>query len=187
MTSLQPALPNVPVAGATPQPYISVADATQRLQSEWAIELPIPVGNGQLRVASMRADQEGPFFGVKIDPEQEHEWPRTFKYGWPNIIAAPTPMLVSVQFPGAWYLDYEGVVPVQIVDWVCLEVYRMTALPFDRGIVSETVTGASVHYAPPVGQKGGIASELDEIQAGLLSPFQLRQGHTSPFANFGAL
>lgn len=176
MTNLQPEMPDVPVQGATPQPYISASSAMERLTSYWG--LTSTLAEGHLLVASIHADQEGPFFGVKVNVEQERAWPRTFMYGWPNIIAAPTPVLVSEQFPGAFYLNYEGVVPQQIVDWVCLEAFRLTNLPLLQSISSEGVTGASVHFAL------GEPAELDRMMHALISPFRLRQGRTQAFLNF---
>jgi hypothetical protein len=180
VTSVQPAIPGVPVAGSTPTPYISAGDAEGRLLTEFGITTSL--SNGHVLAASMALDEEAPFEGVKFNPEQERQWPRTFMYGWPNMLGAPTPVMVSDQFAGAFYLDYEQVIPWQVVDWVCLEAYRYVTLPFERGITSESLTGASVHYAP---DNSG-SSMLDKIQASLLSPFLLRQVHSQPFINFTA-
>jgi len=185
MTTIQPAVAGVPVSGTTPQPYIAPATAITRLTERWGLTATVKIGH--VLVASMQADQEGPWQGVKLVVEQDREWPRTFKYGWPNMLATPSPVMVSQQYPGAWYLDYEGVVPEQIVDWVCLQCWRLVNLPFDQWIESESVTGATVKYAPPLGTKGGLAAELDHIQSALLAPFQVRQGHTAPFLNFSNL
>jgi hypothetical protein len=173
---LQDALPNVPdESQGTPDCYLTPAAAMANLTTRYGLSSNLVYGH--LLTASMRCDEEGPFQGVKIDPEQEREWPRTFKYGWPNIIAAPSAMLVSTTYPGAWYLNYEGVVPQQIVDWVCLEAWKLTNLPFDRMTTAESVTGASVHYA-----EGG--SMLQETMGSLIRPFLLRQARTQPFQNY---
>jgi hypothetical protein len=132
-------------------------------------------------VASMALDEEGPFLGVKLYPEQDRSWPRTFEYGWPNVVSAPSPLLVARDFPGAWLLDYEKVVPQQVLDWVALEVFRMYELDSIRTVTAESVSGASVKYAPPVDYKGGQMSQLDVIQQALLAPFQVREGHVVPF------
>lgn len=180
---LQAALSNVPDESlGTPAAYVTPAAAEEYLTNRW--NLASTIGQGHVLVASMHLDEEGPFEGVKLAPEQERSWPRTFKYGWPNIIAAPSPVMTAMTYPGAWYLNYEGVVPQQVVDWVCLRAWQLTNLPFDRMTTQESVTGASVHYAPPVGQKGGIASMLDEIMAGLLAPFLMRSARTQPFQNY---
>ncbi len=185
MTNLdpQPAIPNVPAATATPDAYISPGDAEANLLERWG--LTASLNYGHVLTASLACDQEGPFLGVKFVIEQEREWPRTFKYGWPALVATPEPVMVAQQYPGAFYLNYEGVVPYQIVDWVCLEAYRYVTLPFDRAVVSESVTGASVHYAPPPGEPNGQLSQLDHIQNSLISPFQARQAHTNPILLYG--
>lgn len=175
-----------PLAGAAPQGYLSPDAAKIALNERWGIDATLNVGN--LLVASMSVDQQAPFLGVKLDPMQDRQWPRTFKYGWPNIIAAPSPMMVAMSYPGAWLLDYEGVVPQQVLDWVALEAYRMVTLPFDRAITAETISGASVHYAvAPNGTDKSAPSELDRIQELLITPFQLREGHTAAFPNLGRI
>jgi hypothetical protein len=177
VSDVQPEIPNVPAAGDTPQSYVTSKDAEDRLSTRYG--LTVDLADGILLAATMAVDEEAPFIGVKYTVTQEREWPRTFKYGWPNMLGAPSPIMVSNQLAGAFYLDYEGVVPEQVVDWVCLEAYRMVTLPFDRSVVSESVTGISVRYDI----RDGI-SQLDRIQASLLSPFLIRQGHSQPFINF---
>lgn len=168
----------------TPDCYLSIEAAQTVLSTRWNLKAPT-LALGHLLAATMELDQEGPFQGVKMFPAQERDWPRTFKYGWPNMIATPSPVMVDTQYPGVWYLNYEEVVPQQIVDWVCLQAWRHLNLPFDRSITQETVgAGVGVHYAPPLGVKGGQASELDTIQDALIIPFLVRSGHTSPFSNF---
>nr|MBF6558598.1 hypothetical protein [Acidimicrobiales bacterium] len=108
-----------PIAGAAPAGYLSPADAETALSTRYGITASVSIGH--LLVASISLDQEAPFLGVKYDPTQDRQWPRTFKYGWPNIIAAPSPLMVAMSYPGAWLLDYEGVVPQQVLDWVSLE------------------------------------------------------------------
>lgn len=179
----QPAIAGVPVTAPTPRPYIAPATAEARLSSRYALSATLLTGH--LLVASMRLDEEAPFLGVKLRVQQDREWPRSFKYGWPNMIATPSPVMVSSEYGGAWYLDYEGVVPEQIVDWVCLEAYRLVKMDVDKVVESEGVTGASVHYAPPAGYEHGIATRVDELQRGLISPFQKRQAHKHPFLYFG--
>jgi len=185
MTSLQPAIADVPDDAPTPNAYISPDAAVTNLSTRYGLTITTP-GYGSVVAASMAVDEEGPWQGVKVNPEQERAWPRSFKYGWPNIIAAPSPVLVATQYEGAWYLDYEGVVPQQIVDWVCLELWLDQNLPFAQAISQESVTGASVHYTGPLGTRGGQPSRIDLIQQRLISPFQLRSGHTSPFLNYGS-
>ena len=174
MTTPQAPIPGVPAGSSTPSAYITAAAASTWLQSEFG--LTVTLSNGHVLAASMALDEEAPFFGVKVDPTQDRSWPRTFKYGWPNIIASPSAVMSSTQLPGAFFLDYEAVVPWQVVDWVCLEAYRLVTLPLTRGISSESVTGASVHY-----DNAPMLSMLDRLQAQLLSPFLMRQGHTHPF------
>lgn len=186
---LQAALPNVPESTIAPGAYISAANAVAWLTERWPqyASLPnggaLPVAEGVALAASMSVDQEGPFFGVKVIVQQERQWPRTFKYGWPNMIATPSPVLVTEQRPGAFYLNYEGVVPTQILDYVCLEYYRMLAYPSDYAIASESVTGASVHYNQWTGQPGSVPAQLDRIMSSLISTFQIQSAHTDAFSN----
>lgn len=180
---LQPAIADVPDDEPTPNAYISSAAAVANLSTRYGLTITEP-GYGNVLAASMAVDEEGPFMGVKIDPTQERSWPRTFKYGWPNIVAAPSPVLVATEYSGAWYLDYEGVVPQQVVDWVCLELWRDQNLPFDREVAKETASGSSVTYTGGPGEKGGRFARIDLLQARLLSPFLMRSGHTSPFLNY---
>lgn len=185
----QPAIVGVPTTDPTPNSYIEPEDAEARLTSRYGLELTTTrLAYGHVLAASMALDEEGPFQGVKYVVDQEREWPRTFKYGWPNMIATPSPVMVSSQRPGAWYLNYEGVVPSQLVDWVCLEAWRLTHLPFDRVPTQEGVGGGvTVHWAPPPGHKGGIDGQLDRLQRQLISPFLLVEGHLSPFMVYDAL
>ena len=175
MTQPQGAIPGVPLGAATPSPYLSAGTAMERLAIEFG--LTCTLSNGHVLAASMALDQEGPFFGVKLDSTQDRSWPRTFKYGYPNIAAAPSSIMSTSQMPGAFYLDYEAVVPAQVADWVCLEAYRMVTLPLLQGITSESVGGGvSVHFNNMPG-----SAMLDRLQETLLSPFQMRQGHTQAF------
>lgn len=180
----QPNLGPYPVPGNTPQAYMTGQQAVQLLQSRYPTFSVSVLGDGDLLVASMALDEEGPFEGVKLTPEQDRQWPRTFMYGWPNIVASPSPLLVSRAYPGAWYLDYEGVVPQQVLDWVALEAYRLTALDQDRVVVKETVGGATVVYAPGVDYPRGQMSQLDRRQAALIAPWLRRDGHVVPFLNW---
>jgi hypothetical protein len=132
-------------------------------------------------VASMALDEEAPFLGVKVDVRQDREFPRTYKYGWPNIVSAPSPLLVARSYGGAWLLDYDKVVPQQVLDWVCLEVWRELNLDQTKVTTRESVGGASVQYAPPVEYSKGQMSQLDRVQQMLLSPFQGRAAHVVPF------
>ena len=124
--NIQPAPANVPESAIAPGAYMSAANLVAWLQSRWPQfstgvgGAALPVSEGLALVASMTIDEEGPFYGVKFVVTQEREWPRTFMYGWPNMVATPSPVLVTVQRPGAFYLDYEGVVPDQIIDCVAL-------------------------------------------------------------------
>lgn len=186
---LQPAPANVPESAIAPGAYISATNAVAWLTTRWPqySTLPgggaLPVAEGVALAASMAVDGEGPFYGVKFVVSQERQWPRTFMYGWPNLVATPSPVLVTVQRPGAFYLNYEGVVPDQIVDYVCLEYYRMLAYPSDKEINSESVSGASVHYNQWDGQKGSVPAQLDRIMSALISPFQVPSAHTDAFLN----
>jgi hypothetical protein len=182
----QPAIANVPVPSLAPVVYADSATLVTSLQNYGIVSVS-SIPDGLIRAASMAADQEGPFQGVMLDPQQDRQWPRTFKYGWPNIIAASSAILVSVAYPGAWYLDYEAVVPQQIVDWVALKCYQFLTLPFDRQITSESVTGASVKYSPWTGAPNTAPAMLDEIMNSLISPFQLREGHQAIFPNYGSV
>lgn len=175
-----------PLAGAAPQPYLSPDDATIALSSRYGITATVSLGH--LLVASMSLDEEAPYLGVKLSPTQDRQWPRTFKYGWPNIIAAPSPIMTALSYPGAWLLDYEGVVPQQLLDWVALEAYRIVTLPFDRAVIKEAISGASVTYAPEVnGTSAAAPSELDRIQQVLITPFQQRQGRMSYFPHLSRI
>lgn len=186
---LQPAPANVPESTVAPGAYISAAYAVSRLQSRYPQfsqmpdGSPLPVSEGLILVASMAIDEEGPWFGVKAVVTQEREWPRTFKYGWPNMIATPSPVLVTEQRLGTFFLNYEEVVPDQIVDSVCLEYYRMLVLRPDVEVNSESVSGASVHYNHWTGQKGSVPAQLDRIISALLSSFQIQSAHTDAFLN----
>jgi len=175
MTSQQGAVPGVITVDAAAQPYILASDAMARLTSEFG--LTCTLANGHVLAASMAVDEEGPFFGVKVDPTQDRSWPRTFRYGYPNITVSPSSILSTSQMPGAFYLDYEGVVPYQVADWVCLEAYRMVSMPLLQGISQESVGGGvSVKYDYTPG-----LAMLDRLQESLLSPFQMRMGHTQAF------
>lgn len=182
----QPNLGPYPVPGPSPQSYMTGDQALQFLQSRYpTFYTPsLVVGDGDVLIASMRVDEEGPFIGVKASPEQDRQWPRSFTYGWPNIVASPSPLLVSRAYPGAWYLDYEGVVPQQILDWVALECYRLVSLEQTKVVTQESVPGASVRYAPNDGYLHGQASQLDVRQQALLGPFLRRDGTTVPFLNW---
>ncbi len=184
---LQPAPAYVPETNVAPGAYISAARAVAWLSSRWPQfsvspdGTPLPVAEGLILAASMALDEEGPWFGVKFVVSQEREWPRTFLYGWPNMIATPSPVLVTEQRPGTFFLNYEGVVPNQVIDYVCLEYYRMAVMtPFNE-ISSESVSGASVHYLHWDGQKGSVPAQLDRIMASLVSPFQVQSAHTDAF------
>ena len=175
MTTPQGAVPGVPPTTTTPSPYIAAGAADARLLAEFG--LTCTLSNGHVLAATMALDEEGPFFGVKLDPTQDRSWPRTFKYGYPNIALAPSAIMSTSQMPGAFYLDYEAVIPVQVIDWVCLEAYRMVTLPMLHAVTSESVGGGvSVHYDRTPG-----SAMLDRLQETLLSPFQMRQGHTQAF------
>ena len=142
------------------------------------------IGDGTVLVASMNLDEEAHFEGVKVNVQSDRQFPRTYKYGWPNVIASPSPLLVSRAYAGAWYLDYEGVVPQQVLDWVALECYRLLTLDQTRVVTQETVQGASVKYAPPSDYPKGQQAQLDRIQESLIAPFLKRDGHTVPFINW---
>lgn len=169
-------IPNTPVGGPAPFAYISAADATTRLQTQWGIT-GVTLAPGHLVVASMACDQEGPFYGVKLVVEQEREWPRTFMYGFPNVVWTPSPVIAVAEKLGAWLLNYEGVIPDQVVDWTCLEAYRMATHNFDYEVASESVTGASVRLLQWGYEKNAAPSQLDKIQMELLTPFQMLEGH----------
>lgn len=166
------------IDGQDPAPfaYISAVAVAPWLQTRWNLVVPSTVMEGHALAASMACDEEGPWVGVKVVPTQERSWPRTFRYGWPNIIAAPTPVLVAIAHPGVWPLNYEQVIPEQIVDWVCLEIFRVLNLPLIRGVSKESVTGASVTY------DNEFLSQIQTWQQSLLSPFQMRQGRMSAFS-----
>lgn len=178
----QGSLGNYPVGGPAPQLYIEPGDAMNLLTTRYPAFVPAqPLSVGDLLVASMALDEEGPFLGTKVAAEQDRSFPRTYKYGWPNLVSVPSPLLVSRSYSGAWLLDYEQVVPQQILDWVCLEAYRMVTLEPLKVVTQESVGGASVRYAPGVDYPHGQMSQLDRIQATLLGPFQARAGHVVPF------
>ena len=179
----------VPAPGPAPGPYLSGANAVAWLASRWPqwSTLPsgasLPASDGVALAASMAVDEEGPFFGVKFIVTQEREWPRTFKYGWPNLIATPSPVLVTEQRLGSFYLDYEGVVPEQILDYLCLEYYRMVAKNPLVEVDSEGVTGASVKYNHWSGRAGSVPAQIDRIMARLITTFQIQSAHTDSVLN----
>lgn len=185
--SPQPSLGPYPVPGNSPQPYLTGPQAQLMLQQRWPRFSGVLLGDGDMLVASMALDEEAPFMGVKVNPEQDRQWPRSFRFGWPNVIAAPSPLLVSRSFAGAWYLDYEGVVPQHILDWVCLEAYRQVSLDQLKVVTQETIAGASVKYAPAEDYARGQAPQLDRIQQTLLAPWLQRGGHTVPFISWSNL
>lgn len=177
----QPAPPNAPEAHTSaPYGYLSAADAIERLSARYNLSAP-NIAEGHVLAASMALDEEGPFYGVKVNPEQERDWPRTFKYGWPNIVMVPDAMLLTENDPGAFYLNYEGVIPDQVLDWTSLFAYRLTTLPFDKEIASENVTGASVRYLQWTGKPGDAPSQLDILLSTLLAPFQMTQLRQQPW------
>lgn len=187
--NLQPAPANVPESATAPGAYLSAVNIVAWLTTRWpqfAVApsgAALPVSEGIALAASMAVDEEGPFFGVKFVVTQEREWPRTFMYGWPNMVATPSPVLVTEQRLGTFFLNYEGVVPEQILDYVCLEYYKMVTLRPDVEVDSEGVTGASVRYNHWTGQKGSVPAQIDRIQASLISPFQIQSAHTDAFLN----
>lgn len=178
----QPANSNVPSGTTAPLAYLSAEDGAARLLQRFG--LTATLFEGLMIAASMAADEEGPFYGVKVNMEGDREWPRSFKFGWPNIVMVPDAMLLTEIKPGAFYLNYEGVVPDQVLDWVVLEAYRYSTQPFDKEVASESVTGASVHYMQWSASKGEVPPVLDRLQATLLSPFQMRQLRQSPWPYF---
>lgn len=184
--SPQPDLGPYPVPGNTPQPYMTAAQCLALLETRYPeyYSTALVIGDGTMLVASMIIDEEGPYEGVKVNVQQDRQFPRTYKFGWPNIIASPSPLLVSRAYAGAWYLDYEGVVPQQILDCVALEAYRLVTLEQTKVITQEAVQGASVKYAPGPDYPRGQMSQLDWRQASLLAPFLRRDGHTVPFINW---
>lgn len=182
--SLQPAIAGTPENIPTPNAYCSPAAAQSNLLTRYGLTPPVTILEGHVLSASMALDREAPFVGIKLLVEQEREWPRTFRYGYPNIMAAPSPVLALSVRAGAWYLNYEGVIPQQVIDWVSLECYRTLTLPFDREVMSESVTGASVHYGPARGAPGWTPSRLDDLQFALIQPFLIVEGHTAPFINY---
>jgi len=191
--NLQPAPANVPESAIAPGAYLSASNAVAWLQSRWPqfSTMPngsaLPVAEGLVLAASMAVDEEGPWYGVKAIVTQEREWPRTFRYGWPNMIATPSPVLVTEQRAGTFFLNYESVVPDQIVDYVCLEYWRMAVMRPDIEVNSESVSGASVHYNHWTGERGSVPAQLDRIMSALLSPFQIQSAHTDAFLNLGGL
>jgi hypothetical protein len=182
----QPNLGPYPVPGPAPMAYMTGAEITALLAARYPMywSATLQIGDGDALIASMAIDEEAPFIGVKVNPEQDRQWPRTFKYGWPNIVASPSPLLVSRAYAGAWYLDYEGVVPQQILDCVALEAYRLVTLEQTKVVTQESVSGATVKYAPPADYPHGQMSQLDRRQAALLGPFLQRDGHVVPFINW---
>lgn len=193
LVNLQPAPANVPESSVAPGSYLSAANVVAWLTARWPqfsitpTGAALPVADGLALAASLAVDEEGPFFGVKFIVTQEREWPRTFKYGWPNMVATPSPVMVTEQRPGTFFLNYEGVVPDQIVDYLCLEYYRMAVEPASMVIDSESVSGASVHYLPWTGQKGSLPAQLDRIMSALISPFQVQSAHTDAFLNLSSI
>src|SRR5487761_1047388 len=179
----------VPVGATAPGAYISGANAVAWLAARWPqwSTLPsgaaLPASDGLALAASMAVDEEGPWFGVKFIVTQEREWPQTFKYGWPNLIATPSPVLVTEQRSGTFFLDYEGVVPDQILDYVCLEYYRMASKNPLVEVDSESVTGASVKYNHWSGQRGSVPAQIDRVMAALITSFQIQSAHTDAFMN----
>jgi len=179
----------IPESMTAPSSYISAANAVAWLTSYWPQfsttpnGAALPVSEGLAIAASMAMDEEGPFYGVKFIVTQEREWPRTFKYGWPNMIATPSPVLVTEQRLGSFFLNYEGVVPVQLVHYLCLEYYRMAVKPQLVEVDSESVTGASVKFNHWTSEKGSVPSQLDRIMAGLITTFQIQSAHTDAFLN----
>src|SRR5579871_4495956 len=116
MTDIAPN-PQAPIAGVPegnglrPAPYGYVAPAAvapwlgaRFPQFALSPQQAAFVSEGLVLAASMTLDEEAPFMGVKENPTQERQSPRTFRYGWPNVIAAPTPIMVAMQFAGAWNL-----------------------------------------------------------------------------------
>ncbi len=188
-SNLQPAPAHVPQTSIAPGPYLTGANVVAWLAQRYPQFSTAPDGtalvasDGLAVAASIAIDSEGPWYGVKAVITQEREWPRTFKYGWPNMIATPSPVMVTEQRAGTFFLNYEGVVPDQIVDCVCLEYYRMLTMRSDIEVDSESVSGASVHYNHWTGQKGSVPAQIDRIMSALLSPFQIQSAHTDAFLN----
>lgn len=186
---LQPEIANVPESEIAPGAYLSASNIVAQLTSRYPMwsampnGVALPVSEGLAIAASMAVDEEGPFYGVKLIVQAEREWPRTFKYGWPNMIATPSPVLVTEQRLGSFYLNYEGVVPQQIIDYVCLEYYRMCVMQPLIEITSESISGASVHYNQWTGQKGSVPAQLDRVMSALISTFQIQSAHTDAFMN----
>jgi hypothetical protein len=176
-----------PESQVAPGPYISAKNILAWLAARWPQfstnpnGTALPEAEGLALAASMSLDEEGPFFGVKAIVTQEREWPRTFKYGWPNMIATPSPVLITEQRAGTFFLNYEVTVPLQVVDYVCLEYYRMCVQSQLVEVTSESVTGASVHYNHWTGEKGSVPAQLDRILWSLITPFQVQSAHTNAF------
>ena len=183
--SPQPALsPASPVAGPTPQIYMSGAGCVTLLAARYPryqLAPGVTPGDGEMLAASMALDEEGPWFGVKLDPLQDREWPRTFAFDWQTVLASPQPQMLGGERPGVYLLDYEGVVPQQVADWVCLEAWRMYAEDQLKVVTSESVSGASVKYAPDASNAKGLAAGIDRLQSMLVEPFQRRAGHLQMF------
>jgi hypothetical protein len=161
--------------GNAPIAYINAADATTQLDSRWGLVPPKKLGNGHMLAASMWLDGLAPFQGVKLVQSQEREFPRTYKIGYPNMIGAPIPVLGVSAKGGVWLLNYEAVIPQQIVDAVCLEAYRMVSLPLERGISREAISGASVAYTTD--------SQIDQWMFDLISPFLQQQASMTAWPN----
>lgn len=188
--SPQPALANVPEdppfgAGSSPFAYISAVDATALLASRWGLTAQLT--EGLVLAASMALDEEGPWLGVKVDPQQERQFPRQFDIGWPNIILEPSPVMAALAYPGAWALNYDSVIPQQIVDYTILEAWRYTQEEMLTRVMQESVTGASVKYSIWDGRPGSVMAVLDKMQAALISPFQIRIAHRLAFPYFKQL
>jgi hypothetical protein len=65
-----------------------------------------------LRVASDEVDRLGPFKGIKIDPKQPHEFPRTF--------------VNPMQYPPGVLIDEPGEVPFGVLAWVALRAHQLS-------------------------------------------------------------
>lgn len=180
-TNPQAAVSWSPENNTAPNSYGSAANVAQNLLTRYGITVVVGLGGlneGQVITASQAVDQQGPFLGVKVDATQERQWPRSFRYGWPNVVAAPTSVMIVQGFAGIFPLDYEGVVPQQILDWVSLECWRYLNMPFERAVSRESLTGASVTY--DLSQP----AQIDVMQDSLIRPFQVRVGHRSPFPDY---
>ena len=147
-----------------PLAYMAPTDAQNWLTARWPQYVPVfPLTEGIMLAASNALDLNSPFQGIKVNQLQEREFPRTYKIGYPNLLGSPVPVVgVSVR-GGINLLNYDGVIPEQVIDWVCLEAFRQTAMPQVRGTLREAVDGASVTYGPD--------SQLDYQMFLLLQPF----------------